>query len=52
VEQAAEIAIAEVVSALQDPKRKLQRIVFVLFDDRTCAAYAEALRRIAAEIAR
>jgi O-acetyl-ADP-ribose deacetylase (regulator of RNase III) len=52
VEQAADIAISEVVSALQDGKRKLQRVVFVLFDDRTCAAYAEALRRIATEVAR
>ena len=41
--EAAAIAIDEVVQHLKDPKRKLQRVVFVLFDDRTCAAYAEAL---------
>ena len=43
VREAAVIAIDEVVRHLKDPHRKLQRVVFVLFDDRTCAAYAEAL---------
>jgi O-acetyl-ADP-ribose deacetylase (regulator of RNase III) len=44
VREAAAIAISEVVRHLNDPHHKLQRVVFVLFDDRTCAAYAEALR--------
>jgi O-acetyl-ADP-ribose deacetylase len=43
---AASIALREVISALQDPGRKLKRVVFVLFDDRTCSAYSEALRGI------
>ena len=43
VREAAVIAIDEVIRHLKDPHRKLQRVVFVLFDDRTCAAYAEAL---------
>ncbi|HYP08636.1 MAG TPA: O-acetyl-ADP-ribose deacetylase [Bryobacteraceae bacterium] len=46
VEEAARIALNEVISALREEKRKLSRVVFVLFDDRTCAAYAEALRGI------
>jgi O-acetyl-ADP-ribose deacetylase (regulator of RNase III) len=47
IREAAAIAIGEVVSALEQEGRKLQRVVFVLFDDRTHAAYAEALRTIA-----
>jgi O-acetyl-ADP-ribose deacetylase len=43
VREAATIAIDEVVSALREEGRKLQRVVFVLFDDRTHAAYAEAV---------
>ena len=43
VREAAAIAIDEVVCALKEAGRKLQRVVFVLFDDRTHAAYAEAL---------
>jgi O-acetyl-ADP-ribose deacetylase (regulator of RNase III) len=46
VEEAAAIALGEVVSALQEGGRKLKRVVFVLFDDRTCAAFAEVLRGI------
>jgi O-acetyl-ADP-ribose deacetylase len=46
VHEAARIALDEVVSSLRDETRKLKRVVFVLFDDRTCAAYAEALRAI------
>jgi O-acetyl-ADP-ribose deacetylase (regulator of RNase III) len=46
VHEAAQIALQEVVSALGEEGRKLNRVVFVLFDDRTCAAYAEALRAI------
>lgn len=46
VEEAAGIALGEVISALREEKRKLSRVIFVLFDDRTCAAYAEALRGI------
>jgi O-acetyl-ADP-ribose deacetylase len=43
VREAASIAIGEVASALKEEGRKLQRVVFVLFDDRTHAAYAEAV---------
>jgi O-acetyl-ADP-ribose deacetylase (regulator of RNase III) len=46
VHEAARIALTEVVAALREEGRKLKRVVFVLFDDRTCAAYAEALRDI------
>lgn len=46
VEEAASIALREVASALQEDGRKLKRAVFVLFDDRTCAAFSEALRGI------
>ena len=46
VREAATIAIDEVASALKGEGRKLQRVVFVLFDDRTHAAYAEALTQI------
>lgn len=45
VRDAAEIALREVVAGLQQSK-KLQKAVFVLFDDRTNAAYAEALRSL------
>jgi O-acetyl-ADP-ribose deacetylase (regulator of RNase III) len=44
IAQAAPIALEEVINALKEPGRKLQRAVFVLFDDRTYAAYAEVLR--------
>jgi O-acetyl-ADP-ribose deacetylase len=47
VREAALIALEEVTGVLKAPDRKLQRAVFVLFDDRTHAAYAEALRTIA-----
>jgi O-acetyl-ADP-ribose deacetylase (regulator of RNase III) len=46
IREAAEIALEEVANALKQEGRHLQRVVFVLFDDRTHAAYAEALRRI------
>jgi O-acetyl-ADP-ribose deacetylase len=42
VEEAAEIAICEVAAALE---RSPRRIVFVLFDDRTLAAYRKAAAR-------
>jgi O-acetyl-ADP-ribose deacetylase len=42
VEEAAEIAIREVVAALG---RSPRRVVFVLFDDRTLAAYRKAAAR-------
>lgn len=44
VREAAEIALDEVLSALQAENRKLQKVVFVLFDDRTYAAYAGVLQ--------
>jgi O-acetyl-ADP-ribose deacetylase (regulator of RNase III) len=46
VHEAAAIAIGEVADALKEESRKLQRVIFVLFDDRTHAAYAEALRKV------
>ena len=46
VHEAAQIALSEVAASLQQEGRKLKRVVFVLFDDRTCAAYADALRAI------
>jgi O-acetyl-ADP-ribose deacetylase (regulator of RNase III) len=46
VREAAAIALHEVTGALKQPDRKLQRAVFVLFDARTHAAYADALRTI------
>lgn len=42
--EAAPIAIREVVKALQKEDGKVRQAVFVLFDERTCSAYAEALR--------
>ena len=47
VREAAAIALDEVTGILKQADRRLQRAVFVLFDDRTHAAYAEALRGIA-----
>lgn len=44
VKEASAIALDEVVRRLREPDRKLQRAVFVLFDDRTYAAYCETLR--------
>lgn len=44
IREAAEIALDEVLLVLQDPGRKLQKVVFVLYDDRTYAAFADALR--------
>src|SRR5436190_14013712 len=46
VREAAPIALAEVVAGWKEPGRKLQRAVFVLFDNRTFAGYTEALRAI------
>lgn len=46
VDQAAPIALREVVSHLQNGTAKLQRAIFVLFDDRTHRTYQEALRTI------
>src|SRR5690349_6931084 len=46
VREAAAIAIGEVVDALREDGRRLQKIVIVLFDDRTHSAYAEALGQI------
>jgi O-acetyl-ADP-ribose deacetylase (regulator of RNase III) len=43
VEQAARIAIKEVISFLKEPG-SVKEVVFVLFDARTYEAYAEALR--------
>ena len=45
--EAAAIALDEVAHRLAEQGRKVQKVVFVLFDDRTYKAYAEALRGIA-----
>ena len=46
VEQAAEIALREVFEHLVSPPGELpRRVVFVLFDDRTLAAYCEAAEK-------
>ena len=45
VDQAAPIALREVAAHLTDPKNKLQRVIFVLFDDKTLAVYSSALDR-------
>ena len=47
VREAAAIALDEVTGILKQADRRLQRAVFVLFDNRTHAAYVEALRGIA-----
>lgn len=44
VRDAAPIALDEVASRLKVEGHKLQRVVFVLFDDRTYQTYAETLR--------
>ena len=46
VEDAAPVALREVVNHLQSDSTKLQRAIFVLFDDRTHRGYQEALRGI------
>jgi O-acetyl-ADP-ribose deacetylase (regulator of RNase III) len=46
VAEAAEIALREVSDHLRDANHKLQRAVFVLFDDRTFSVYRDALNRL------
>lgn len=46
VDQAAGIAMAEVVQHLSSEDTKLRKVIFVLFDDRTMRAYQEALRNL------
>ena len=46
VDEAAPVAVGEVVQHLQKPDTKLQRAIFVLFDDRTHRAYQDALRNL------
>jgi O-acetyl-ADP-ribose deacetylase (regulator of RNase III) len=43
VDQAAPIAVGTVAEHLSGSETKLQRVIFVLFDDRTMAAYEKAL---------
>jgi O-acetyl-ADP-ribose deacetylase (regulator of RNase III) len=43
VDEAASIALGAVAAHLTLPESRLQRVVFVLFDDRTLAAYQKAL---------
>ncbi|MCS7313906.1 MAG: O-acetyl-ADP-ribose deacetylase [Bryobacterales bacterium] len=45
VRQAAEIAMQEVCRHLQRPDTRLREVIFVLFDQATFEAYAEALRQ-------
>lgn len=44
VEKAAPVALREVIQHLQRENTKVQKVVFVLFDDRTLHGYSEALR--------
>jgi O-acetyl-ADP-ribose deacetylase (regulator of RNase III) len=46
VEQAAPIALREVLGHLQREGTKVQKAIFVLFDDRTLQAYSNALRSL------
>src|SRR3954453_3911317 len=46
LQQAAPIALGEVVRHLESPETKLQKAVFVLFDDETHRAYNDALRML------
>lgn len=46
LQQAAPIALREVVQHLQSPETKLQKAVFVLFDEETHRAYSDALRTL------
>ena len=43
---AAPIALRTVVTRLKEEGRTLKKVVFVLFDEKTYAAYADALRRM------
>jgi O-acetyl-ADP-ribose deacetylase (regulator of RNase III) len=43
-EQAAPIALSEVIGRLQQPASSIRKAIFVLFDDRTLQAYSKALR--------
>lgn len=45
VKMAAPIAIEAVVEHLSQPEHNLQRVLFVLFDERTFDAYSDALQR-------
>jgi len=47
VDRAAPIALQTVAAHLNDAKSKLQRAIFVLFDDKTMAAYSKALESLA-----
>ena len=47
VSDAAQIAIHEVKSHLEDPNSKVEEVIFVLFDQRTFDAYASAARACA-----
>lgn len=46
LQQAAPVALGEVVRHLGSPETKLQKAVFVLFDEETHRAYREALRAL------
>src|SRR5687767_2565500 len=47
VDQAAPIALGEVRNHLGDPRNNVQRVIFVLFDEKTLAAYSKALESLA-----
>jgi O-acetyl-ADP-ribose deacetylase (regulator of RNase III) len=46
VEQAAPIALREVIKHLKREDTKVQKAIFVLFDDQTLQAYSRALRSL------
>ena len=46
LDEAAPIALAEVIGHLQRPAASVQKVVFVLFDERTLQAYAKALKNL------
>jgi O-acetyl-ADP-ribose deacetylase (regulator of RNase III) len=46
VDEAAPIALREVIAHLKEPASSVRKAVFVLFDDRTLQAYSRALREL------
>lgn len=46
VEEAAAVALQEMIGHLQQPDSTLQKVVFVLFDDRTLQTYSRTLREL------
>jgi len=46
VDQAAPVALREVAAHLNNPQNSLQRVIFVLFDEKTFEAYSQALESL------